>query len=134
MQQIEMLDAKGLRQFGLMMAIFISGLFGLLLPWLWEVRYPLWPWIVAAIFTAWAMLLPTSLNLFYRIWMRLGMAIGYIVNRLILGVVFFLVIWPIGILLRLKGADPMLRKPRAENTSYRIASISRDKTHIERPF
>ena len=134
MQVIETLDAKGFRQFGLMMAAFIAGIFGLLLPWLWKTTYPIWPWVIAAIFTVWAMVSPMSLNPVYRNWMRVGIFIGGIVNRVILGLVFFLVIWPIGLLLRLKGMDSMRLKLKTKDLSYRIPSISRGKNHIERPF
>ena len=41
-------DHKGLRQFGLQMALVIPMLFGLLLPWLFGWFWPLWPWMVAA--------------------------------------------------------------------------------------
>ena len=43
------LDHAGLRRFGLTTGALIAGIFGLLLPWLFDARYPAWPWLAAAL-------------------------------------------------------------------------------------
>jgi len=134
MHEIVELDAKGLRQFGLMMAGFIAGVFGLVLPWLWGKTFPLWPWGVGAVFAVWALAAPATLNPVYRGWMRVALLIGNVINRIVLGVVFFLVMWPIGLIMRLRGKDPMRRTLDADAESYRVPSQSRPSKHMERPF
>ena len=103
MHEIPTLDKKGLRNFGLMFGAFISVLFGLLFPFLGDFPFPLWPWIVAGVFFAWALIIPTTLNPFYRVWMRIGLAIGTVVNMIILAFVFYIVILPMSIIMKLTG-------------------------------
>ena len=47
------LDAKGLRQFAFTMGVIIAALFGVLLPWLWNASFPVWPWVFASLFAVW---------------------------------------------------------------------------------
>ena len=55
-------DNKTLREFGLITGSILVGLFGLLLPWIFEHNFPKWPWIIAGILWVWALLLPATLN------------------------------------------------------------------------
>lgn len=49
---------------------------------------------------------------FFKVWMALGHILGVINTGLLLGVVFFLIITPIGWIARLSGHDPLkLRRP-----------------------
>lgn len=134
MQVVPKLDAKGLRQFGVMMAGFIAGVFGLVLPWLWNFSFPVWPWAMACLFAIWALMAPMSLNPVYIGWMRVALVVGNVVNSIILGAVFFLVMWPIGLFMRMAGKDPMCRELDVDVESYRVVSESRSPKHMERPF
>ena len=40
------LDRSGLRKFGITTGAMVVALFGLLFPWLLEVDYPRWPWVL----------------------------------------------------------------------------------------
>ncbi len=128
------LDQRGLRQFGLTFAAIVGGLFGLVLPWLLERPWPLWPWIVAGVFVLWAVLRPGSLRLTYRLWMRLGLLINAVMTRLVLGVVFYAVVSPTGLVARLRGHDAMARRWLPDAASYRVASAKLDPDHMEKPF
>ena len=44
------------------------------------------------------------------LWMKFGLILGMIVNPLVMGVIFFFVFTPIGILIRLFGRDELLLK------------------------
>lgn len=134
MQSIPHLDRKGLRQFGLMMAGFVAVVFGLALPWLWGYRYPVWPWIVGVVISCWALVAPVSLRPFYRGWMRIALVIGGIVNRLMLGIVYYGVVLPTGLIMRLRGRDPMRRQWDVQAKTYRIPSETRHREHMRRPF
>lgn len=127
-------DAAGLRRFGLLLAAVCAGLFGLLFPWLFGVAFPLWPWAIAAVLAAWALLHPPSLNTPYRAWMRLGLILGWFSSRIVLGTLFYLVFTPISWVLRLRGVDPLHRKPDPKAESYRRPSRERDINHMEKPF
>ena len=70
----------------------------------------------------------------YRLWMRLGLALGRITTPILMGLVFFLVITPAALVLRLVGRDPMSRRREPERESYRIPVPKPPRQHIERPF
>ena len=73
-----------LRQFGLLFGAILVLLFGLLLPFLIGYSFPLWPWVVALLFTALALLAPTALTPFNRGWMRFGLIAAFINTRIIM--------------------------------------------------
>ena len=52
------------------------------------------------------------------LWMKLGMTLGIIVSPIILSVLFFLVITPIGLLLRIFGKDVLLIKKQKKNSFW----------------
>ncbi len=134
MHQITPIDRKGLREFGLLTGAIVAVLFGLFFPWLLERAIPLWPWIVAAVLGGWGLIAPESLRPVYHGWMKLGMLLSKITTPIILGVVFFVVMLPIGLLMRVLSSDPMARKFDADATSYRVASQKTPKENVERPF
>lgn len=134
MHDIPELDRAGLRAFGLSTGGILIALFGLLLPWLLGAALPRWPWLLGGALAGWALLAPASLGPLYRAWMRFGLLMGAIMNPLILGLVFFLVMLPIGALMRLAGKDPLARRLLADRESYRQPSRRRDGKSMERPF
>jgi len=127
-------DAKVLREFGLLSGIILVLLFGLLLPWLMNFRFPVWPWIVATILLVFSILCPLVLRPIYALWMAFGAVMGWINTRLILGFVFYLVVAPIGLIMRLFGKDPLQRKFISTSASYRKLSKQHDSRHMEKPF
>jgi hypothetical protein len=66
--------------------------------------------------------------------MALGAILGWVNTRIILGVVFFGLITPMGIALRLAGRDPMQRALDANATTYRVRRVPRPGTHLLRQF
>ena len=132
--EIPELDRHGLRQFALSTGAIVAVLFGLFFPWLLDVNYPIWPWILAGVLAAWGLAAPASLRPVYRGWMRFGLLLNRIMTPLILGILFFLIITPTSALMRLLGRDIMGRSFDEKAESYRVPSIKRPKSHIERPF
>ena len=127
-------DKKELRSFGLIMAGMIALIFGLIIPWLWNIVLPLWPWIVSSIFLISAIAAPAVLRPVFIVWMKVGHVLGWINTRLLLGIVFYLVIAPTGIVLKLLGKDPLKRKYDKNGLSYRIVSKQPGIDKMERPF
>ncbi len=125
---------KELRSFGLLMGCFIAGLFGLLFPWLWNLKFVLWPWVVGSVFVLWALALPATLAPVFRGWMIVGGILGWINTRIILALVFYLLFFPLGRVMRLWGWDPLRRAWKKEGISYRIQSKALDRKQMERPF
>lgn len=133
MDKITIPDKKGLRDFGLVTSAILVALFGLLFPWLFSGNYPLWPWWVAGFLSGWALLWPDGLKSVYWAWMWFGNGLGWINSRLILALMFYGIITPIGLILRIIGKNP-LKTHSSTAKSYRKPSHSRSPQHMERPF
>jgi hypothetical protein len=127
-------DRRELRNFGLTMAAIVAVLFGLLLPWIFSGVYRPWPWIVAGGLAGTGLLAPLALGLVYRLWMRFGHVMGAINTRLILGLFFYLIVTPIGSVMRLFRWDPMRRRRMQGVSSYRVNCTSKSSQHMEKPF
>ncbi len=54
----------------------------------------------------------------YRGWMLAVWPIGWLVTHLLLAIAFYLVVTPVGLLLKLLGRDPLERRFDPEATSY----------------
>ena len=77
-----------------------------------------WPMGLAAFFLATALAAPGLLLPLNRLWTRLAHLLGWLSNHLLLGLFFFLLIWPLGLIIRLAGHDPMSRKLEPGSGSY----------------
>jgi len=128
------LDRKGLRNFGLVTGAIIAGLFGVFFPWLLEVRTPMWPWILGGVLALWGLVHPTSLKPVYTNWMKFGLLLSKVTTPIIMGIVFYLVVAPMGLVMRLFGKDPMRRKLDPNQTSYRVVNAPDAPQSLERPF
>lgn len=128
------LSRNELRKFGLITGGMVALLFGLLLPWLWGHGLAQWPWMVAAVLWVWAIAAPGTLNPVYRVWMRFGLVMGYINTRIILGIIFYGLMWPMGAIMRLAGHDPMHRKFDNDTNTYRLPMQARLKKSMENPY
>ena len=127
------LDRKGLRDFGLVTGAIVAALFGLFFPWLLERSLPLWPWALFAVLGIWGLLAPMSLRPVYRVWMRFGLLMSRVTTPLIMGIVFFLMITPMALVLKLLGKDAMARK-LDNSISYRVPSRKPPIENLKRPF
>jgi len=127
------MTVKQLKEFGLVTAAIFVGLFALLLPWLFSHATPNWPFIVAGVLVVWALVFPATLIYLYRPWMRVGLVLGYVNAHILLGIIFFIIVTPIGFLLKLFGKTAI--KPlESTQTSYRIESQIPDASHMENPY
>jgi len=126
-------DNKQLRSFGLT----VGGVFALigLWPLILHAADPRW-WsvVVAGILIAPALVYPRSLFWPYKGWMTVGHVLGWINTRIILGVVFYAVVTPIGIVRRWLGKDPMGRRLRTDLDSYRITRKPRPASHLMKQY
>lgn len=70
----------------------------------------------------------------YRAWIKLGDMLGWINSRIILGIMFYLLFVPIGLLLRLLGKGRIREMQRNQTNTFRQVSTPRPSTHFERFF
>ncbi|WP_045855544.1 SxtJ family membrane protein [Teredinibacter purpureus] len=125
--------AVELRKFGVISAAFFVAIFALLLPWVFEHGMPQWPWIVAAVLIVWALVWPASLFIVYVPWMKIGGVLGYINTRILLGAVFYVLITPVGFVVRLFGSSN-IKSHETDESSFRVESHKPDHTHMENPY
>jgi len=126
-------SAAELRKFGLSTGIAFVVIFGLLLPWLFEFKIPHWPFVLGVILVGSGLAAPTLLKPVHRVWMWLAMKIGAFNSRVLLGLVFYVAITPVGLVRRLIGADPLGLRASTAST-YRKSSRQRTPASQERPF
>ena len=93
-----------------------------------------WSLIVSVVLILPALIYPTSLFRIHKSWMFVGHFLGWINTRIILGIVFFAIVTPIGIVRRLLGKDPMGRKLRTDLDSYRVIREPRQASHLHRQY
>ena len=68
-----------------------------------EIR--IWSVIISAIFLFLGLLNSKILSPLNKVWFKFGIFLGKIISPLIMGIIFFLVVTPIGLLMRLIGKD-----------------------------
>jgi len=123
---------RQLRSFGLL----VGGIFGFigLWPMVWRHQNPrLWAVTLAVILVVPALVAPRTLAPAHRAWMKLAEMLAWINTRILLGLVFFVVVTPIGLLMRMLGRDPM-RRQLGPNSDYRIRRTPRPANHMLRQF
>lgn len=78
------------------------------------------PWLLplAAVIAVVTLTRETWLTPLNRAWMKLGELMGRVVSPLVLGLIFFCVFAPVGIVMRVCGRDAMCRRFDAQARSY----------------
>ena len=123
------------REFGLI----VGGIFILLSGW-WiyrgkfhavsQVTLP-----VGALLVLLGIVFPRALVWPNKAWMALAEALSYVSTRIILAVVFFGIVTPIGFVKRLFGWDPLSRRAPASESYWRpYSDRQRDSRHYEKMF
>ena len=82
-----------------------------------EVR--LWSLIISFTFLVLGLLNSTILYPLNKLWFKFGIFLGKLISPLIMGLIFFLVVTPIGLIMRLLGKD-VLNLKYNKNKSYWI--------------
>ena len=132
--EIPKLDRKGLGDFGLLTGAIIALLFGLILPLLWGHNLPLLPWIIAVVLVSLSLLIPQCLSPIYQGWMRIAQVLAWINNRVILGIIFFLIVIPMALIMKIIKRDPLNRKFEFRLETYRVSSQIKNKVSMEKPY
>ena len=91
------------RSFGIV--FFVVFLLIALYPLINEEELRIWSLIISIVFLILGLLNSKILAPLNKIWFKFGIILGRIVSPLIMGIIFFLVVTPIGLLMRLLGKD-----------------------------
>jgi hypothetical protein len=123
------------REFGLI----VGGVFTLLGSW-WLYRgkfgnaaHILLP--LGVLLVLFGLIWPRALALPNKAWMLLAEGLSFLTTRIILALVFYLVVTPIGVVKRLSGWDPLGRRGgRSESYWKPYSQRQRDRRHYEKMY
>jgi hypothetical protein len=123
------------REFGLLVGAISCAIAGW---WLYRGRFgvaarPLL--FVGLLLVVLGLIFPAALRHPYRLWMRLGEAISFVMTRVTLAIVFFGIVTPIGLLRKVAGGDPLRRRARPADSYWcPYSARQRDPKHYEKMF
>lgn len=106
--------AKELRQFGGLCFLFFGGIAA----WGWGASWAPVSAGASAVLGLLGAVAPNALRGFFVGWMAAVSPIGWTISQLLMGSIFFLLITPIGLVMRMMGHDPMLRSFDPAATTY----------------
>jgi predicted membrane protein len=122
---------RELRLFATISAISIGAIAGVVIPALRRRDFPLWPWAIAAVLLLLAVFAPRSLRGFHSLARRVGDRVAAIQSFVVLTIVYFVVIVPLGLLFQL---SQRLRRGQRSVATYRVPAVARPKSSLEKPF
>ena len=105
------------RSFGIV--FFVVFLLIALYPLTYSGELRLWSVIISLIFLSLGLINSKILTPLNKLWFRFGIFLGKIISPVIMGIIFFLVVTPIGLVMRLLGKD-LLNLRYNKNKSYWI--------------
>ena len=115
---------KELKEFSIVVGIAFAVL-GLLFWWRNKSFYH-WVLIIAALFLITGFLFPILLKPVHKVWMAFALLIGFVMTRIILLVLFYIVLTPISLISRLFGAQYLDLKYRDGKNSYWTYRIQKE--------
>jgi hypothetical protein len=106
------------RSFGLVMAVALGVV--TLINW-WHAGR-VWPWLggLAVLFLAAALIYARVLRPLNFVWFKFGLLLHHIVNPIVMGLLFYLTVWPTGLIMRINGKEFLRLKREPEQDSYWI--------------
>jgi hypothetical protein len=114
------------RAFGLVMAVACCVIAGISF-WVGASHWPYWTAAsISFAFAAWYW--PAVLGPINQLWFRFGLALHRVLNPLVMGLLFFAVVTPVGLLMRLCGKRTLGLEFDGQATSY---WLMRDKTELQ---
>ena len=105
------------RSFGIV--FFIVFLLIALYPFTYNGDLRIWSLVISLIFLILGLINSKLLTPLNKVWFKFGIFLGKIISPLIMGIIFFLVVTPIGFLMRILGKD-VLNLKYNDNKSYWI--------------
>lgn len=124
---------KELRQFGLLVGTVFTVI------GLWPLVFRgeplrLWAIGIGGLLIAVGGVFPSALAPVHKGWMWVGHILGWINTRILLAIVFYALVTPIGLVRRLMGKDTMKQGFTESSTTYRVVRSSRPPSHMKHQF
>jgi hypothetical protein len=106
------------RSFGIV--FFIVFLFISLYPITYSEDIRIWSLIISFIFIILGLLNSKILTPLNKLWFKFGVILGKIISPIIMGIIFFLVVTPIGLIMKVLGKDLLRLKYNKKDNTYWI--------------
>ena len=94
----------------------------------------IWALATSIVLSVMAVVFPAALKPFQRVWMNIGETLGWVNSRIILSIVYYLLIVPIGAILRITGKDAMRRKFEPNAETYKVPRAARPASHMQHQY
>ena len=107
---------RDLRSFGITIGIILLLVAGLLF-YKQKESFQIFLYIAVS-FTGFGLILPAILKPFYLFWMIFAVVLGWFTTRLILSLLYYMILTPIGLVLRIISKDLLELKKEVNNGSY----------------
>ena len=117
MSKINDIKISSNRSFGIV--FFIVFLLIALYPLINEENFRLWSLVISLIFLVLGLINSQILTPLNKLWFKFGILLGKIVSPIIMGIIFFFVVTPIGFIMRAIGKD-LINLKYNNNKSYWI--------------
>lgn len=92
-----------LKRFALTMSIAFPVIFMAILPWIFGFGIPLWPGFLSAVLLIMYVIAPKFLHYPQLAWAWVSFVLGWVNTRILLWIVFYVLIFPVGFIARLAG-------------------------------
>ena len=109
------------RSFGIV--FFIVFILIAIYPLINQEEVKIWSLIISFLFLFLGLLNSKILTPLNKLWFKFGILLGKIISPIIMGIIFFLVVTPIGLLMRLFGKDVLNLKFNKKESSYWIEKV-----------
>lgn len=104
---MEKISLIKLRNFSYISGIGIPLVIGWILPKLTGHEFRLWTLFIGIALLIIGSFKPNKLLYPYKAWMKIGYLLGWFNSRIILSIIFFLILQPIALIMKLTGYDPL---------------------------
>jgi len=105
-----------LKKFGVLLGV-VSVIIGSYLYWDGKIVH-YYIFIIGFLLTSVGILIPIYLLPFHKIWMGIAIILGFFVSRIVLSLIFYFVVTPLGLVLRISGLDLLNLKNDKNPDSY----------------
>ena len=119
----ERISKKQLREYGFLIGFGFPIIIGWLIPFINGDFFRVWTLFISIPFLIIGILKPSLLFYPYKTWMLIGVALGWINSRIILGLIFLFVLLPISLIMKIFGYDPLRKKNKGNEISFREPKI-----------
>jgi len=94
----------------------------------------MWALAVSVALSGTALVAPSALRSFHRVWMTIGEGLGWVNSRIILSILYYFLIVPIGAIQRMSGKDAMRRRFDAGADTYKVPRARRPSSHMQHQY